>query len=95
MTHGVNGIHIFNLNGVMIPLSFLLNIYGRAVEQAERNPTSIINASYSTPEILWKKPGPESTGYAAWQHQREVALKKTRISVHFLASFKSLVKEYL
>ena len=29
MTHGVNGIHIFNLNGVMIPLSFLLNIYGQ------------------------------------------------------------------
>lgn len=95
ITRGVNGIHIFNLNGVMIPLSFLLNIYGRAIEQAERNPTSIISASYSTPGILWEKPGPESMGYTAWQHQREVALKETRISVHFLASFKSLVKEYL
>lgn len=89
-------IHIMNLNGVLIPLSFFLHIYAEALDFYIYNPAQIVKVNVRAPAILF--PTQESQneyGAGAWEHQRSEALAKTMIEMHFLGSFKDLVEQYL
>ena len=94
-------IHIMNLNGVLIPLSFFLQIFAQAIETWIYNPTTIIKVQVSAPEILfprmeqqnaWQRANPDKS---PWDYQRTKALDGTTIAMHFLGNFKSIIQDYL
>lgn len=94
-------IHIMNLNGILIPLSFFLQIFAQAIETWIYNPTTIIKVQVSSPEILfprmeqqnaWQRANP---GKSPWNYQRIEALDNTTISMHFLGNFKTIIQDYL
>lgn len=91
-------IHVMDLNGVLIPLSFFLSIYADALEAA--TPRNIVKVNIKTTEIefptrkiqyLWES----ESGRNAWDYQREVALNDTMINLHFLRDFKDIISSYL
>jgi hypothetical protein len=96
-------IHSFTLNGINIPLSYLLIGAGRAIRKANSSSNSRggwFNVSISYPkELLYKssKDYPEEGTsekpdvLKAWENQRQVALDSIRFTNHFLANFYSLV----
>ena len=95
-TNDSTAIHIMNLNGVLIPLSFFLHIYAEALDFYIYNPNQIVKVGLHAPEILFPTQEEQNEyGTGAWQYQREVALDKTTIEMHFLGSFKDLIEQYL
>lgn len=93
-------IHIMDLNGILIPLSFLLTIYANALETYAYQPRDIVKVNIKTTSIefpdrksqyLWEL----RNGRSAWDYQREVALNETMIALHFLREFKDIVASYL
>lgn len=96
-------IHMFNLDSVKVPLSYLLIATGTAMQQINENPSSYFHISVHTPsEILWSKTGghidpfDESVGMINyWDQQRSAALNGSTFSVKFLSNFKTIIKGLL
>ncbi len=87
---GAKALHVFNLDGIYIPLSCLLFELADAIEQAMSNPSDIVKVTITTPSGVAFPPG-EDTGMARWNEQRAIALNNIRISATFLANFQSLI----
>jgi len=96
-------IHIMNLNGILIPLSFFLILFARAIEEEIGNPEDFVKVNLSIPEILFPTQEEQSewqeqngaSSFDAWVYQREYALAQSKIEVHFLKEFKEIISEYL
>ena len=101
---GGNSIHIMNLNGIMIPLSMILELLADAIDStyidADRV-RRIVNVDIKVPEIefdtqdkqnRWQEQNPEQN---AWDYQRQQTLKNSTISAKFLHSFRQIVQEFL
>jgi hypothetical protein len=53
---GVTALHLFDLDGIYVPLSVLLHKIGCAVSEVRKVPTSLLNVSISTPsKVLYEK----------------------------------------
>lgn len=98
-----NAIHVMNLNGVLIPLSFILTLLANAIENVSEDATRIVRAQISAPAILfpsiekereWVEANSPGNYHAAWDYQREQALKNTKIATHILLNFKQLIEKY-
>ena len=95
-SHGTNAIHLFNLNGVFIPLSFFLSAAADAM--AATKPNQIFKFNIETPSILYEKGGIQGEGiwtHEDWEAQAEHTLQNTTIQVHFLRNFRQIIGEYL
>lgn len=96
-------IHIMNLDGIYIPLSFFLMLVAQAIESEIGDPDDFVRVSINVPEILWKTQKEqdkwhEKTGASAieaWVYQREQALAESKIEVHFLKEFQEIIRDYL
>lgn len=78
-------LHIFNLDGIYVPLSVLLYKLGRAVSSVQQSPSSFVSAKISAPNILEN---------ASWEEQRESAMNETKISMHFAKDFFDMIKKF-
>lgn len=96
-------IHLMNLNGILFPLSVFLSAFADAIEEEVGRPDDFVRVEIEIPGILfptakqqseWQEKN-KASGYDAWNYQREVALAKTKIEVHFLKSFRELITRYL
>ena len=96
---GDRSIHIFNLDGVLVPLSYLLIAMGEAIRQIQRVPSDYFKVTFNMPgSILWPKKVPVSDGeniYDYWEKQRQDVESRSTFSIKFLANFKSLVKKLI
>ena len=99
-----NAIHIFSLEGMEIPLSYLLIKVGESFQRAERDTDSYIKTTISYGQgILYPDgtyehdKGEEHTTQeiilAAWNKQRETAEQEVKFSIHFLGAFSQLFGE--
>lgn len=92
-------IHMFNLDGVLVPLSYLLITMGEAIRQVQRVPSDYFKVTFSMPgSILWPERVPMSDGeniYDYWEQQRQDVESRSTFSIKFLANFKSLVKQLI
>ena len=93
-------IHIMDLNGILIPLSFFLTLLARAIEDGVSSPRKIVKASIKNTSIefptkksqtKWQKENTQN----AWDYQRNQALNNTWIEVRFLKDFKNIISQYL
>ena len=96
---GDRSIHIFNLNGVLVPLSYLLISMGEAIKRVQRAPSDYFKVTFNMPgSILWPERVPMSDGeniYDYWEQQRQDVESRSTFSIKFLANFKSLLGQLI
>lgn len=100
---GPTVIHLLNLNGIFIPLSFFIKLVAKAIDEISRTPETLVHASYKTPPILYptvesqqaSKMTPDEKPYKAWQRQRDYSLDTTKISIYFMKGFRDIIDSYL
>lgn len=97
-------IHVMNLNGIMIPLSMILELLAEAIDATYIDTNrirKIVNVDIKVPKIefetqgeqvTWQEQHPEQN---AWDYQRQQTLNNSTISAKFLHSFRQIVQEFL
>ena len=90
---GTNALHLFYLNGVYIPLSFMLTNLAEAISQSWERSKDVVNITLNTVDcdssLLNKSLGaftPED-----WASQRDSALAGTSLTVNFMKSFQDIM----
>lgn len=91
---GGTSLHIFNLDGILVPLSFFLWLLANAIEKGTRNPHNIVKAQINSGTIKWTEEQSVYT-HEMWVEQRNDALNNITISVSFLQDFENIMKEFL
>lgn len=101
---GGQAIHIMNLNGIMMPMSVILTLLADAIDSLETfgsdSVRRIVSVHINAPAILYPYQEDQNAAHpddsmAAWNEQRQHALKNTKISASFLKSFKDIISLYL
>lgn len=97
---GVKSIHIMDLNGVFLPLSFFLDLMARAIDEIGRTPEGLVKVEYKTPKKIKydtneKIRQARANGDSPWALQKEEALHNTKISYHFLKDFRDILSQYV
>lgn len=101
MTDGAIAIHLMNLDGVYIPVSYLLLLLAEAFEQEDKkNYRDIFYPTIRYTKILYPHGGEGHEGdnkwtYDDWLKQRNDALNKITIGATFARSFVDIVKELM
>lgn len=91
-TGGAQALHIFNLDGTYIPLSFLCYLLAQAMEQtANDNFKHFITAYVNFNGVKIFDEG-EDSGMARWNQQRKIALTKMKVGMRFLSNFREVIK---
>ena len=91
-------IHIFNLNKVMVPLSYLLIAMSDAVKNIEENLNKVFSIQLSAPKIHFDPPikvSEEKTMEKFWQEQAAYAKSNTKLTIQFIRNFKTLIAQML
>lgn len=90
---GVQALHLFDLDGIYVPLSVLLHKLGRAIQEVKKVPTSLLTVKIHNPtSILYSKD--EIQPKNAWQKQKEDAANNTKISVAFFKDFFAMIRSF-
>ena len=96
-----NSIHMFSLDGVLVPLSYLLIAAGKAMQETEKNSSSFFKLSLTTPKEI-KYPTPltseevgENSIFHFWDIQREEASQNSKYSISFIKNFTKLISQLL
>lgn len=87
---GANALHIFDLNGVFVPLSVLLFKLAEAAEQAKSDITGIVRVDLEVPPILYPDEG-TGIGWKYWVEQKADTLANTKVSIHFLKNLRDIL----
>lgn len=95
-----NNIHMFNLDGIKIPLSYLLIATGQTILDIQSNPSSYFNVNFNLPGgILYPEkitPFDNSIGMGGyWDEQRQAAIGGSTFSIRFMESFKGKIRSLL
>ena len=99
---GARSIHMMDMNGVMVPLSFFISLLADSIQYGIMNPKKIAQVKFHAPKILFPTMA-EQNAYApakndpgsAWRKQKEYALDETKIEFHFLGGLRDILKEYV
>lgn len=89
-TSGVPAIHIFDLDGFYIPLSFLLFSLAKAMEDTTKDPTMVVQAYIKTNGIKIFDEG-EDRGYERWVEQRKIAWNNITVGAKFFRNFREIM----
>lgn len=101
---GANTIHLMLLDGVYMPLSFVLHLLARAMEETVKDEyRQLINVHIAVGQeasVKWVNENGKFTppeGYYAnpmgvWKEQRDSAMENIKIQAHLLKNFKQLIK---
>lgn len=103
-TGGAEALHLFDLNGIYIPLSLLLYELSQAIRKANNDETSLrklvqVHFSYSDDAREKYYPhkddplGPGDGGIARWENQRSIAWEGIKISINFLSNIADIINE--
>lgn len=105
----VNKLHLMNLDGIYIPLSFILYLLYKSFLQVENGKINKDISEYASATIT---PDPEGIKYPygyiddngvftegkwgkeAWEKQKEYAFFNTRVGLSFLKSFRDIIKNW-
>jgi hypothetical protein len=95
-TDSAKSVHLLDLNGVLMPVSFYFYLLYKAFSDvAHHNLEDLIHVEIETPEnILYPEKNDEERkggGPERWREQSEDAMNNIRIGYHFLAAFKEIM----
>ena len=86
-------LHVFDLNGILIPLSTFLYGFGSAINGIIMSPTSFVKAQINV--ATYDTSNAASYGMEFWEKNPTVGRDNTTIEFHFLRDFASLVAQFL
>ena len=86
---GATALHLFDLNGIYIPLSYLLWELANSIKYGLDNPHLFVKVNITTPNNIQFEEGP--WGYERWKEQRTTALQEIKISATFLQNFRDII----
>ena len=96
---GAQQLHILDLNGVQIPLSFYLYLCAQALKRAadnlEENAEDLVKVSISPADAIYDDIEFSDYTKQMWDEQVEYSDANSIIDVHFFKNFEDIVKEYL
>lgn len=94
---GAEAIHVFSLDGIMVPLSYLLINLGKAMIDTSHDMKNFVKASIRMPSIKYENQHAKTWEeiQAWWEDQAEEAKKEIKYSVTFLSNFKNLIKNLM
>ena len=87
---GGSSIHVMNLNGVLIPLSAFLFSLGKAIEDAEKNPSAFVSVNVKTASYPVKN-NSDVYGKENWLNAVDLGKRNTKISYHFMRNIRSFL----
>lgn len=87
---GSHAIHLLLLDGIYIPLSYLLFLMSRAITEVAEDPRDIFNITISPGEIAFPNP-PWQPG--DWTRQKNEAYDQIKIKATFLKSFRQIISQ--
>lgn len=87
---GAQALHLLNLDGIYIPLSYFLFELASAIESGSQNPQLLVKAVINTPSGVQFAPG-DDTGIEKWETQRFTAQESITIGATFLQNFSQLI----
>mgnify|MGYP001623739573 FL=1 len=93
---GDNRVHLFNLNGVYVPLSQILRGIGKALQ--DRNLNSVkkyFTFNYSVPDNIMYPETTQGNVYEKWKEQAKVAREKSTYTIRFLKNFRSILENII
>lgn len=82
-------IHLTLLDGVYIPLSYLLFLMAEAIEDVAQEPSNIFDITIEPGKIAYPEPHQWTPG--AWTSQKEIAYDQIKIGAKFLRNFVDVV----
>lgn len=94
-----NAIHMFNLDNVLVPLSYLLLAIAEVLKRVRDSSSQLVRISFNLPkQIEYPIPikleeGEDIRDY--WNRQRNIGLTQSSFSINFLSNFKSLIKSLI
>lgn len=94
-----NSLHVFDLDGILVPFSLLIYRMGRAMIETASLPTRIISVDIKKPtDILYPKLVLENgkdvyAGQEFWDKQRDDAIDNTTIAFHFFKDFFTMIRQ--
>lgn len=91
-TSSVKALHLFDLDGIFIPLSVLLYKIGAAINEVQKVPASLITVKIIAPPIMYGNKNVYSM--EMWNTQRDEAKANTKISAHFFRDFFNFMKQF-
>ena len=92
---GFNAIHLFQLSGLFIPLSYLLEVSADAIDLGWERTNAIFKFSLNSPGIIYGDIPLEDYTHDMWVEQGEYALYHTTLTFTFLSSFQELMTQVL
>ena len=98
---GAKSIHLMDLDGVYIPASFffwlLSDAFHKAAEDINKTDKieQLVKVTITTPASILYPQKKRRGNPGEWQEQANDALTRIKIGYHFLASFKSIIQEYV
>lgn len=85
-------LHLFDLDGIYIPLSFFLELLSDAFKSIQKTqPTDLVKVSIKGADKSIMYPWPQEYTTEMWHKQGEDALNTIKISAKFLADFKNII----
>ena len=94
-------LHLFDLNGIIIPISFLLKLLIQAIQTENYNDyKNIARISITPGKTIYSDDLEEYRKQTAdiqypWKEQQQHTLNNTKIKASFLKNFQSLLRQYL
>ena len=81
----VQGVHLFNLNGIYIPLSVFLQKAYQTINKFEGNPGSYVHVNYKPESVDYQRTNMLTQDY--WEFYRQKKMKQDGLSFHFFRDF--------
>lgn len=88
---GARAIHVLYLDGVYVPLSYMLHELANAIEAAKTDVRRLVNVTVTSPAHLLVQP-PDDTGMVNWVRQKITAKEGITISARFMSNFSATIK---
>lgn len=86
--------HVFNLNGILVPLSVFLQAAADAFEINQDNLQDYVKTSFSSGEVTLVA-NKDGLTQEDWENFYNEKLKKNRVSVKFFGDFVNFIKQYM
>lgn len=85
-------LHLFDLDGIYIPLSFFLDLLANAFASIQKTqPTNLVKVDIKGADRTIMYPYPQEYTTEMWHNQGQDALNNIKISVKFLADFQKII----
>lgn len=89
----VNAIHLFNLDGVYMPLSSFLFAAYDTLKNLDTLDDSMVSVSYQPASINYQRVGPGELTKELWKETTERKQSQTDLSIHFFKDFPKYIAE--